>query len=379
MSIRLLHTADWQLGKPFKQIEGDAGAILRDARYKAVERLAGLARDGGADLIVVAGDVFDGEALPNSALYKAVQAMRGFAGTWLLLPGNHDPAKPGGVWERLVRLGLPDNVRPLCEPGPVPLLDGRLVVLPAPLRIRHALDDLSAWMDAAASPSGAVRLGLAHGSVSGIVQTRDDAPATNPIARDRAQKAGLDYLALGDWHGAMGLDDRTWYSGTPEPDRYTANDSGNVLMVQLPGPGAPPAVERHRTGAYRWQALGHELVPAEDEGGALRPLEDVLAGLADPAETVLRLRLEGRMRPNAHGDLMALEERWRGRLHHFEMDDTGIEVEAETADLGLHAADPLVKEVAERLADRAGTGGEEARRARMALRLLHHTLAGLPS
>ena len=30
---------------------------------------------------------------------------------WHLIPGNHDPACPGGVWERVLRDGLPANVR----------------------------------------------------------------------------------------------------------------------------------------------------------------------------------------------------------------------------------------------------------------------------
>ena len=36
--------------------------------------------------------------------------MRGFAGPWVLLPGNHDAALAEGVWSRLERLGRPANV-----------------------------------------------------------------------------------------------------------------------------------------------------------------------------------------------------------------------------------------------------------------------------
>ncbi|MCB1885672.1 MAG: DNA repair exonuclease [Geminicoccaceae bacterium] len=374
MTVRILHTADWQLGKPFRHIEGDAGPILRDERFKVVERLGALARDEGADAILVAGDIFDGESLPDRHLHRAIQAMRSFPGPWLLLPGNHDPAKPGGIWERLRRLGLPDNVQPLCEPGAVTLLDGRLCVMAAPLVTRHAQDDLSAWMDGQATPGGTARVGLVHGTATGILPGRAADSATNPIARDRARSAGLDYLALGDWHGCLKLDQRTWYSGTPEPDGYIANDSGNALLVEIPSPGAPPAVARHRTAAHHWRSIEHELLPAEDDTGPLRRLEDVLEGLVDPNGTVLRLKLSGRMPAGSHGDLMALEERWRGHLRHLDFDDGGVEVEADLDDLGLLAADPLVAEVADRLAGLAEIGGEESRRARMALRFLHHTL-----
>ena len=69
-----------------------------------------------------------------------------------------------------------------------------------------------------------MRVGLAHGSVQGILA--DDIDSANPIAPDRATRARLDYLALGDWHGCKRIDDRTGTAATPEPDRFKANDSG---------------------------------------------------------------------------------------------------------------------------------------------------------
>ena len=41
--IKLLHTADWQIGKLFGQFEPDEAAILAEARFTTIERLARLA------------------------------------------------------------------------------------------------------------------------------------------------------------------------------------------------------------------------------------------------------------------------------------------------------------------------------------------------
>ena len=65
---------------------------------------------------------------------------------------------------------------------------------------------------------------------------------TAAASRDRAATARLDYLALGDWHGTRRIDARTWYSGTPEPDRFKANEPGNVLQVDIARAGAEPIV-----------------------------------------------------------------------------------------------------------------------------------------
>ena len=47
MTLRILHTADWQLGKPFHNVPGDAGALLREA-----------ARQAGVSASLVQGKMF---------------------------------------------------------------------------------------------------------------------------------------------------------------------------------------------------------------------------------------------------------------------------------------------------------------------------------
>ena len=86
--------------------------------------------------------------------------------------------------------------------------------------------------------------------------------ANNPIAPDRAKRAGLDYLALGDWHRTLQIGPATWYAGTPEADRFNSQEMGQVLLVDIAGPGAPPKVTPHRTGAYRWLGADRGTVPA---------------------------------------------------------------------------------------------------------------------
>ena len=121
MSISLLHTADWQLGKPFGSIEGDAAAMRREERFEAVKRIAKLARDREVDAILVAGDVFDSATTPNQVLRRALEAMSAYDGLWVLLPGNHDqPSRkaPGRAWTVLDVLrtsSLPSPANPSCS------------------------------------------------------------------------------------------------------------------------------------------------------------------------------------------------------------------------------------------------------------------------
>jgi DNA repair exonuclease SbcCD nuclease subunit len=136
MAVRFLHSADWQIGKVFADLvdhDADKAALLKRERTAVVERLARLATLRQVDCVVVAGDVFDSQTVPEELLRRTLHAMAGFAGPWLLLPGNHDAALSESVWTRLLRLSVPGNVIPMLRPEPVLCADGRLAILPAPL------------------------------------------------------------------------------------------------------------------------------------------------------------------------------------------------------------------------------------------------------
>jgi hypothetical protein len=376
MTVRLLHTADWQLGKPFANIPGVGRGLLREARFGAVRRIAALAAERKVDAVVVAGDAFDANDVADATLHKALQAMAGFAGPWVLLPGNHDCHLAECVWTRLARLGLPPSVVAAARPEPIGLLDGRLTLLPAPLAARRTLDDLTLWMDMAASPAAALRVGLAHGSVAGRLPGAAD--SDNPIAPDRAERARLDYLALGDWHGTIvDVAPRTCYAGTPEPDRFPQNDPGNVLLVELDGPGAPPRVERVSVAAYRWSTARLRLSADDDPASVV---DRALGELADPPQSLVQLELEGEIGLAERAALDAALERWAARLCHLRVDDGGLVAAARPGDLAQIDDGGVIGAAARRLIERTTQGSPDERaEAALALRQLWQALGRVPA
>jgi DNA repair exonuclease SbcCD nuclease subunit len=366
MAIKLLHTADWQLGKPFSRFEGDVGAVLREARLNAVERIAELASEADVNAVLVAGDVLESEHAEPGLLRRMVHRMAGFAGPWLLLPGNHDPARPGGVWDRFQSSGdCPDTIRVLAKPEPVSLEGGRLVVLPAPLMQKHVSGDPTSWFDSADLPAGAVKVGLAHGSVPELLAGQAASP--NAIPLNRAEQVGLDYLALGDWHSVLQVGPRTWYSGTPEPDDFTRSGLGEVLLVTLSEPGAPISVDRRRTGRHIWQTSRVDLGVLPDHAVVADQLEAITAGIETPAETVLRLTLDGTLDLAGRAALDAALERLEARLRHLEHREDGLTISASAADIEAFATEPLIKEAV------AALIASDDPAAPAALRLLHAT------
>ena len=111
---RLLHTADWQIGRHSSAALGsrsrsgrfseDDAALLAEARFTAIERIAALATAEQVDAVLVAGDVFDAQTVSDRTIHRTFQLMKGYSGPWILIPGNHDAALAESVWTRAQRL-----------------------------------------------------------------------------------------------------------------------------------------------------------------------------------------------------------------------------------------------------------------------------------
>lgn len=360
--MRFIHTADWQVGKPFRNF-GDKESVLRQARLAAIEAIGRLAAAEGATHVLVAGDLYDSEAPAQKTLQEPLERMRNFpAVAWHVIPGNHDYHRGNGLWDRAAALGLPANVHLHLTPEPA-ALGPDAVLFPAPLRRKSEVNDLTEWMDTAESAAGQLRIGLAHGSVQGFDSSGD---TNNPIAADRAKRANLDYLALGDWHRTLQIGPATWYAGTPEADRFNSQELGQVLLVEIAGPGAAPSVTPHRTGAYRWRSQAEELSTAEDLDG----LEARLRALPDLTSLLMRLDLRGTLDLTARADLARRLASLEAAMFWLEPDLADLHVRPTLADLEKIDFDGVLREAAEKLrlqAENTAASPVERRRAEEAL------------
>jgi DNA repair exonuclease SbcCD nuclease subunit len=340
--IHFLHTADWQIGRQYGQFETDDAAMLAEARFEAVARIAALAAERQVDAVLVAGDVFDTQGVSDRTIRRLFGAMAAYAGPWVMIAGNHDAALADSVWSRARQLGcIPPNVQAPPAIGVVDLPAIDLAVLAAPLTQRHTYDDVTQAFDGLETAPGRFRVGLAHGSVAGRLP--DNIDATNPIAPDRAARARLDYLALGDWHGCLAIDERTWYAGTPEQDRFRGNEPGYVLDVRIEAPGAAPAVERLATGRYRWSAWSETLSLPSDA----QALAERMAGL--DAQDVLRLDVQGHVNMETWEALQQAVDRTAAQVRALLPDLSGLKLEPDEADLAELRASGYVGEVAAQL------------------------------
>lgn len=312
--MKFLHTADWQIGMRAEGL-GRAAERVRAARLEAGRKAMELARGEQVDFVVVAGDLFEDNAVARPLVQQTADILASAGCDVYLLPGNHDPLAPGSVWdhpawaacERLFVLGDRDPIH----------RDG-VTLYPCPLTEKYGLGDPTGHIAAHDAPG--IRIGIAHGSLEGIAA----ADEYFPVAQDAAERAGLHYLALGHWHStyppvAEAQACRMAYSGTHEQSRFGERDSGNVLVVEVAESGAV-RITPHRTGVLTWTSAEYEIASREDLERAVHDVN----GAPNPGDTLTHVTLRGVLTPGAVELMNTISDLLETRFLHGRLDASGL-------------------------------------------------------
>lgn len=296
--IRLVHSADWQLGARFSQFGPKAGQ-LRSTRIATLQKALALAVNKQADAFLIAGDLFEDNQVDDALVRTVLDLFRAQSSLAIyVLPGNHDPhTGPDSVWQRKTFREAPSNVHILREAGVIDL-GGNARLLAAPLRQKLSSHDPSLKLVelAAALPSDVVKIGITHGALA--IESKHQ-PNDFPIALNAATRAGLDYLAIGHWHNWLADTDggKIVMPGTPEPDRFTNDDSGHVALVEIDSPGQPARVQKLPVATLAWRDFTFDFLSPEASRTSLTASLAELTSAAD--HTVLRVTLTGTASPAA--------------------------------------------------------------------------------
>ena len=368
VALRLLHTADWHLGRQFPGFaDADRDKLLR-ARYDVLDRILLAAEHHRVDAILCAGDLFEEPNLDAEwwePLAKKLRAMAEPRPTFLL-PGNHDPLQPGSVYhpEHAFRRALPPWVHVVDRDDFTYALNDAAVLHATPCRSRAGQDDPALALPARGPGDDRIRIGLVHGSTF-------DAPGYQlnfPIAKDAAARRGFDYLAIGDTHSFRevppGGRPPVVYSGAPEATTFDEPGAGNVVIV---------FVSRDRRVRFRAEPVGAWTWADR----TARSLGELRAICLEPhlARTVLRLRVDLR---GTADELEEAEARLRelqgtrqapGRAGILRFEERRLDLDTQGLELLLGDLPPVLRDTVERLKALEGTAQQPL--ASLALRHLY--------
>lgn len=274
MGLKILHSADWHLDAPFVGFTQQQRQFLQEAQRKIPGKIADLCRREDCDLVLLAGDIFDGAAKQDT-LELLKRELENCGVPVLVAPGNHDFYGEGSPWKEEV---WPENVFVFTgglESVTIPRLNCR--IYGAAFQSMDCPPLLESFQ---AQGDEAYCVAVLHGD-----PLQRNSPY-NPITNAQVRNSTLDYLALGHVHKAgllrSGETTCAW-PGCPMGRGWDETGEKGVCIVTIDQEVKVQAVGLHLPRFFDLEA--------EVCGDAVAAIEGVLP--AAPGEDFYRITLTG--------------------------------------------------------------------------------------
>ncbi len=346
--MRFVHAADIHLDSPMRGLqryEGAPEAALRGATRRALENLVQLCVDEDAELLLVAGDLYDGSWRDYATgLFFAEQMskLREAGVRVMIVRGNHDAAS------QITRhLRLPENVKELSSRKPETVVYDELgvAVHGQSFPTKAVTDDLSRAYPAPVA--GAINVGLLHTSADGREGHAPYAPCSPAALADK----GYDYWALGHVHTREVLSESPWvvFPGNLQ-GRHARETGAKGATLVVAEAGRVVSVQHRVLDVARWAQCRVAVTDAMREDDWLAAAREALEAEVEAAEgrpVAARVVLRGR--GHAHQAAAADPERVRAELQAMATDVGGVWVERLVLERSQEPAAPIPEGLAAEL------------------------------
>ena len=188
MGLKLIHAADLHLDSPFASFDWAQRALLQRAQGELPEKISRCVKTQGAQMLLLAGDVFDGPYRRETARLLA-DCLEDTGVPVFISPGNHDFLGPDSPWDRE---SWPENV--YIFRGGLRYVDVEALSCRVYGGGYSAMDCPGLLENFRAEGDQSYTVGLLHGD-----PTQARSPYC-PVTASQVERSGLQYLALGHVH-----------------------------------------------------------------------------------------------------------------------------------------------------------------------------------
>ncbi len=307
MSVKIIHAADFHLDSAFGALTPEQAKQRRRESRDLVERLSNYVNQQGADIVLLAGDLFDGELTYRETIEQLPRALGAMEAEVFIAPGNHDhyhARSPYAV------LAWPENVHIFTKNSMEGITIERLgctVYGAAFTRMSQEESLLSAFR---VPNDGLIHIGVLHADLGAAEQRY------NPLRTEEIAASGLDYLALGHTHSFLGVnragETAYAYSGCIEGRGFDeAGDKGFLYGEIDRGRAELRFVPFARR---RYEVLSVDVTGKEPETA----LREALNG--STLTDLYRVIFTGET-DESGVELAQIEERFAGEFYHLEVRD----------------------------------------------------------
>ncbi|MCE5289496.1 MAG: exonuclease SbcCD subunit D [Nocardiaceae bacterium] len=246
--MRILHTSDWHIGRTFHGVD-----LLADQRA-ALLAIADLVTETGADVVVLAGDVYD-RAIPSadavSTCMAGLEAIRAAGAQLVVSSGNHDSAPRLGAGSSFAAAGglhLRTELKQIAQP--VELVDehGPVLIYGIPYLepevTRHGLECGNSHESVLTAAMSRIRADVeSRESARTVVVAHAFVVGGEPSESERSISvggvetvpagvfAGVDYVALGHLHSPQTIAENIRYSGSVLPYSFAETSHRKAVWV----------------------------------------------------------------------------------------------------------------------------------------------------
>lgn len=322
MPLKILHTADVHLGLSFRN-HPEARETLANARYETLQTIVDRANELEANILVIAGDLFEKTGVKTSEIMRAIGSINQFEGNVaLILPGNHDYISADSqLWNRM-KQEAKDNVIILDKKEPLYLSDYDLdvVVYPGPCHSKHSEENTIGWVKELKKDDKFIHIGIAHGSMEGVSPDFDK--KYYPMTMNELRDSGVNIWLTGHthitWPDKPGSRDIVFNPGTPEPDGFDCPHEGKVYLHTL-DEQKKINTEIISTGSCRFLNLSENINSEKD-------VEELIQKYTGGKwnRTVLSLRVKGQLETEDYELWQSKKNTIREGVLELQLDDSNV-------------------------------------------------------
>ena len=370
--LKIIHTADIHLDSPFRMEDMQKAQARKNELRAAFSSLMLWAKTEQADIMLIAGDLFDSpHPTPDAVEFVVSQFEQNPACRFVISPGNHDFAASDSVY---AKTEFPKNVSIFSSQSLECLhfddLAGYAVDVYG-YAFTSPIMDQNPFAGFVVPKNDTITLLCGHGTI-GVDKSNDC-----PIALDDIRASGFDYMAFGHVHNAPGIKkvENTYYgySGSLEPRAFNDRGERGAYLIEAEKTNGSftcrPTFFRLCKRIYAIDTVN--LTGSTSEEEVLTKIGALLKQKGYGQDTLLRLILEGSLAAEVELPSRKLEA-LTSHLYYCEIRDHT------TPDYDIEALekDPTIKgELVRALADMLKSDKEEERI--LASRALKYGLSAL--
>jgi len=290
--IRILHTGDIHLDSAFSRLDSRHAEIRRNELRAAFTSMMLSAKMSGADLMLIAGDLFDSEFVTRETAALLCREFAGFGKPVFIAPGNHDPALPRSFW---FRASLPENVHVFTSPEleSVDLDELNITVYGWGFDSQNL--ETSPLRDRTVSDKSRINLLVGHCDLRSPVST------DCPVTADELRLLGADYAELATVHNPPADTDDPWcYCGCLEPRGFdeTGIKGACIAEVDKKDSASSVSVKRVRFAKRRYEKGELSVDGASSQNDVREAIDSYVRQMKYGEDTLLSLTLTGTVSPS---------------------------------------------------------------------------------